>query len=272
MQFIMSVNYFSTKMSVCSQHQVFPAYFNHLCSFTIPGCDCWFCSTLISGEHGHLGWPTLLRGAVELGRFLSRKPPPSPPLPQLLLASCWKAFFSLLSSASHSSPCQHLEHRCSALCLPLGTSHRGSRRGNNKLLLQRTFLSNTIIVYSKKNTTSVLPRVGAAVKLAADVTCAFAWIVPAPDMDAGRSNGATKWHLLDHHRVKSHAVSKFLRQAGAPSAGWLGEEPVGSPTVFTTTGEAISQDEWLVSAGEMILFALTLCHFAVYRYHREKWH
>lgn len=150
MQFMISANYFSTKMSVCSQHQVFPAYFNHLCSFTIPGCDCWFCSTLISGEHGHLGWPTLLRGAVELGRFLSRKPPPSPPLPQLLLASCWKAFFSLLSSASHSSPCQHLEHRCSALRLPPGTSHRGSRRGNNKLLLQRTFLSNTIIVYSKK--------------------------------------------------------------------------------------------------------------------------
>lgn len=156
MRFIISVNYFSTKMSVCSQHQVFPAYFTHLCSFTVPGCDCWFCSTLISGERGHLGWPTLLRGAVELGRFLSAlaavqktssQPTSAPAAACFLLEGL---FFPLLAPASHSSPCQHLEHRCGALRLPPGTSHRGPWRGNNKLLLQRTFLSNTIIVHSKK--------------------------------------------------------------------------------------------------------------------------
>lgn len=65
-------------------------------------------------------------------------------------------------------------------------------------------------------------------------------------------------------QIKTVTVSNWSFARGA--TGWK------SSAESTTTSEAISQDDWLVSGGRMILFALTLCHFTVYLYHREKWH
>lgn len=116
------------------------AYFNHLCSFTIPEYGGW----LLVLVHTYL-WRTRSLGDVWHGSdlqsssadsclhfLLSRKPPPSrlcPSCSSLLLASCCKGFSA--ASVSHFFPCQHMEHGCRALRLPPETFHRGPRRRNS---------------------------------------------------------------------------------------------------------------------------------------------
>lgn len=63
-----------------------------------------------------------------------------------------------------------------------------------------------------------------------------------------------KWKLCNCIMLKLHQKSRV---------SVIGRK-VGLSTEPTTTGEAISQDDWLDSSGGMIRFALTLCHFTVY--------
>lgn len=177
------------------------------------------------------------------------------------------------ASVSHFFPCRHLEHHCGALHLPPETFHRGPWRGNtstNYIFYRISrgfflFLFCFFLIIPRSTTPPVMAKVGAAVKLAADVGVHLHGSSPSPTWTL-REAMVRQSGICWINTRSSHTVSKLLRQAGAPSAGWLGEESIGSPTVFTTTGEAISQDEWLVSAGEMILFCLNplpLCSLSI---------
>lgn len=181
-----------------------------------------------------------------------RKPPHLPqPTSSFSSSHIWiwnnnigRLFLSLL--CPYFSPCQHVEHHCRALVPPK----------KNRFLAQR------------HHPCCARSRCSGAISCRCE--SAFAWIHPSPPAWTLRGAMVRQSGICgNQQQASADTASKLAHQAGAPSAGRLGEESTGSPT---TVGEAVSQNEWLVSAGQMIRFALTLSHFAVYRYHREKWH
>lgn len=268
-------------MCVCCQHWVFLLVLT-ICGFSsVPEYRVWRLVLVVTFSlEDHLGCLTLLRRAVELGWFPSALPVVQktscslvcPSCSSLLLVSCCKAF-SAASISFHVSICKATAVLSTFRLRPsAGNPGEETQAASPKYILLNVKFCVCVFLTILHSKTPLLlcTKVGAAVKLAADVFVRLQGSSPPQHglwqkqwCDKAASAGSAPGHLT---------ASKLPHQAGAPSAGWLGEESAGSPTVFSATGEAISQDEWLVRAGEMILFALTLCHFAVYRYHREEWH
>lgn len=221
---------------------------DRLCFFTVPEYRAWLPAVVryLPLENAAF-WDVCHCSVVHsssagsgLRFLLSRKnlfqPASAPAAPPCRWLRARRSFPLLLCTVSFPVSVWIIAAALSTFCLT--PFHRGPRRGN-ELLLQSPLFSNIkgffVVVFC--NSSKVL----AAVNLAADVSVRWRGFSPPQRGLGGRrwgdkvaSAGSTPGHL---------ALSKLLHRAEAPSAGRLGEQSIGSPTVFTKSAEAISQDE-----------------------------